>query len=82
METTFVDRQGRLYLPKKLRVEVGIKEGAMLSLRREDKKIVLEQTKGIARTARGIFKLKNKIKDIDKLIEEYSYQEAVRELKK
>jgi AbrB family looped-hinge helix DNA binding protein len=82
MEITFVDRQGRLYLPKKLREEIGIKEGAVLRLRRENKKIVLEQTKGIARAARGIFKLKTRIEDVDKLIEKYSYEEVARELKK
>jgi|GEM_PF-5492284 len=82
MEITFVDRQGRVYLPKKLREEIGIKEGTVFRLERENKKIVLEQTKGIARGARGIFKLKTRIKDVDKLIEKYSYEEAAKLVKR
>jgi AbrB family looped-hinge helix DNA binding protein len=75
-ETTVMDEQGRVYLPKNIRGDMEIGPGVLLNVKIEKGKIVLEPRKSVAKTARGIFKLKKPIKDTDKLIKRYSYEKA------
>lgn len=77
---TAVDEQGRVYLPKGIRKKVEVDSGTLLDVKIEKNKIVLKPRKSVAKAARGIFKLKKPVKDIDKLLKKYSYEKAVKEL--
>ncbi len=77
METTAIDRLGRVYLPKSIREKANLKPNTILEIEFSDDKIILKKRKSVVRESRGIFKLKRHIKeDIDELIEKYSYEEA------
>lgn len=75
--STVVDEQGRVYLPKKIREKTGAEAGAILEIEAEKKRIVLKPREGIARKSKGAFKLKRSVKDIDELIKRYSHEKAM-----
>jgi|Deesub1362B_J571_1020462.scaffolds.fasta_scaffold35123_2 AbrB family looped-hinge helix DNA binding protein len=81
METTSVDRLGRVYLPKSIREKANLKPNTILEIEFSDDKIILKKKNSVVRESRGIFKLKKYLKeDIDELIEKYSYEEASEEV--
>jgi AbrB family looped-hinge helix DNA binding protein len=79
-DITTVDNQGRVYIPKNIRKDIKVGPGALLNIKIEKDKIILEPRKSVAKKARGIFKLKKSIKDVDKLIKRYSYEKAADDL--
>lgn len=79
-EITGVDAQGRVYLPKGIRKKAGIDANTLFNIEIKGKRIILKPRKSVARTGRGIFKLKRPIKDVDRLIKRYSYEKARNEL--
>ncbi len=79
-EVVSVDRQGRIYLPKSVRDKVEIEAGVILDVSVKDKKIILAPHKSIVRESKGIFRTKKPIEDIDKLVEEATYEEVTKEL--
>ena len=82
MEIVRVDDQGRVYLPKAVRAAAAVGKGAVLEIRVIEGKIVLtKRRESIAESSRGIFKLKEHIKDVDKEIMNRSVELGLRELK-
>jgi len=79
-ETVSVDEQGRVYLPKSIREKVQIEAGTLLDVNVKDKKIVFEPHKSIVRESKGIFRTKKPIEDVDRLVEEATYEEVAKEL--
>lgn len=67
-----IDKQGRIYLPKKLRNS--IKE-RVFKVRKEKGTLIFEPV-NVAQEGRGIFSVETPIRDIDKKIEHYT--EAVK----
>lgn len=63
-----VDRKGRLVIPKKVREELGIKEGGYVELRKEGEKIVLKPVKSVADKYFGVFNVKKWPEDLDEFL--------------
>ena len=81
MEIVKVDRQGRFYLPKAVRKAAGIEEETVLEVSASKGQIVLRvREESVAKTGRGIFKIKKHLEDVDKEIRERSSQKALGEL--
>ena len=76
-----VDKQGRFYLPRAIRKEAGIEEEAILEAIASEGQIILKvREKSVAKTGRGLFRIKKHIKDVDKEIREASLQKALDEM--
>lgn len=71
-----IDEQGRIYLPKKLRQI--IKE-RVFEVREENGTLIFEPV-NVAKEGKGIFKVEEPIRDIDKKIEEYTREDITDEL--
>lgn len=69
-----IDEQGRIYLPKKLRMH--LKE-RVFEVREEKGKLIFEPI-NVAQEGRGIFKVETPICNIDERIEKYT-REAVKD---
>jgi len=65
-----VDRKGRLVIPKKVREELGIKEGGYVELRKEGEKIVLKPVKSVADKYFGVFNVEKWPEDLDEFLSE------------
>ena len=66
---TKVDKTGRVYLPRALREAVGISTGSILDIQMHQGKLVLKKRLPmVAKSYRGIFKLKVHVKDVDREI--------------
>ena len=63
-----VDRKGRLVIPKKVREELGIKEGGYVELRKEGEKIVLKPVKSVADKYFGVFNVEKWPEDLDEFL--------------
>ncbi len=73
---------GRVYLPRGVRDALSISLDEPLNINVVGENIVLERKKGsVAEEARGIFKLKKRIGDVDVEIRRQSVKAAARELR-
>ncbi|MFQ5975803.1 MAG: AbrB/MazE/SpoVT family DNA-binding domain-containing protein [Candidatus Hydrothermarchaeales archaeon] len=79
-ENVYVDKQGRIYLPKEIRDKIGIRIGMFLDVVVKDKKVVFEPRKSIVRESKGIFRTKEPVEEIDRLAEEATYEEVAGDL--
>jgi AbrB family looped-hinge helix DNA binding protein len=75
-----VDAQGRVYLPKSVRERIGAKPGTVFKLRVQNSILILEERKSIVRESKGIYKTKEPIEGIDRIIEDAAYEDALKEL--
>lgn len=82
MAVSRVDKMGRVYLPRDVRSALGIASDEALDVNVVGEKIVLERRKGsVADEARGIFKLKKHIEDVDLEIRRQSAKTVAREFR-
>ncbi len=81
MAASRVDKMGRVYLPRNVRDALSISPDEPLDINVVGEKIVLERKRrSVAEEARGIFKLKKRIADVDVEIRRQSVKVAAREL--
>ncbi|MFQ6074853.1 MAG: AbrB/MazE/SpoVT family DNA-binding domain-containing protein [Candidatus Bathyarchaeia archaeon] len=81
MAVVKMDSQGRFYLPKAIRRAAGIDEETLLEVTASEGQIILRVREAIiAKTGRGIFRIKRHIEDVDGEIEEGSLQRALGEM--
>ena len=77
-----MDKMGRVYLPKDVRHALSIASDEPLDVNVVGEKIVLERKrKSVAEEARGIFKLKKRVENVDAEIHKQSIRVAARELR-
>jgi len=82
MAVSRVDKMGRVYLPKDVRHALSIASDEPLDVNVVGEKIVLERKrKSVAEEARGIFKLKKRVENVDLEIHKQSVRAAARELR-
>ncbi len=77
-----IDKNGRIYIPKQLRKILGLKPGDLVEINIKGQILVIKRAKTIAERGKGVFKPIKGINtdDIDKLIEAYSFLEAMEDL--
>ena len=81
LATSKLDRTGRVYLPREVREAAGLRGEAVVEVRAEKNRIVLvKKEKKVARGAKGIFRLRGHVKDVDIEIRKASGRAALREL--
>ena len=82
MAVSRVDKMGRVYLPKDVRHALSIASDEPLDINVVGEKIVLERKKkSVAEDARGVFKLKKRVENVDVEIHKQSLRAAARELR-
>ncbi len=78
---TRVDKTGRVYLPQALREAAGIGVNSIVNVEIRDGTVVLrKRVKKVAKNARGIFRLKAHVEDVDYEVRRLSADDARREL--
>ncbi len=77
-----IDKNGRIYIPKQLRKILGLKPGDLVEINIKEQILVIKRAKSIAERGKDVFKPIKRIStdDIDKLIEAYSFLEAMEDL--
>lgn len=76
-----MDKHGRIYLPRSVKRAAGIEGQAVLEATASKGRIVLTvREAGVARGARGIFRLREHVKDVDEEIRRASLRATVGEL--
>jgi AbrB family looped-hinge helix DNA binding protein len=68
METTKVDKKGRVTIPKNLREKAKVKEGTTVKIMATEKGIVLEPLESIADKYFGAFKVTHWPEDLDEFV--------------
>lgn len=70
MEISKIDEKGRLLIPKRVRVEAGLKKGNPVRVEARGKSIIVEPLEPVAEKYFGVFKVAKWPDDLDKFIEE------------
>lgn len=70
MEVSFIDKKGRILIPKNLRKEANLEIGKVVRLKIENGKIIIEGLEDVAKRYYGFFKVDKWPKDLDEFLVE------------
>lgn len=70
MEVSFIDKKGRILIPKNLRKEANLEVGKVVRLKIENGKIIIEGLEDVAKRYYGVFKVDKWPKDLDEFLVE------------
>ena len=70
MEISFIDKKGRILIPKNLRKEANLEIGKVVRLKIENGKIIIEGLEDVAKRYYGVFKVDKWPKDLDEFLVE------------
>ena len=70
MEVSFIDKKGRILIPKNLRKEANLEIGKVVRLKIENGKIIIEGLEDVAKRYYGVFKVDKWPKDLDEFLVE------------
>lgn len=81
MAVAKIDKTGRVYLPRALRRAAGIASNSVLDVEAREGQVILRKRQtSIAESARGTFRLKVRLPDVDKAVRELSRADLKKEL--